>query len=444
MADARRHVRRRGTLTATRASLRRTARSACNTCPRMPGARRVHRRDNRPAFPNSAHCRIPHRRLRRRPRLAPSDTRRGAAGAWPNFQRCVGAHRIRGGKRADARCAARRAALSDTANRSWSDGRPLPGGCVRCAHRQSMVSPDRTPAISRCAGRCARPRNGRGRKLADDDLGGDHRRRYAPPPPPRLGPLSRTILDVSVVQDLTAVLLVTVVLALALPLGSRGIVRPGAATHTLLILLGSIVAGITLGLAAAQYLRAIRDHLAWVLVVLAFVVSQAVRLIGLDAVLIALAAGCTLRYVVPEQNERVRAELKRCAIPVYVVFFALAGSNLQLEALGDLWQWALLLVGLRAVGLWGGVRWAGRSPTVGADWVNHGWLGFVSQGGLAVTLAAVLRRAFPEWNVSLEALLVAMIGVDQLAGPICFQWVLRRTGEVTGEAHAGETPGTAG
>jgi len=264
-----------------------------------------------------------------------------------------------------------------------------------------------------------------------------------PPSPPRLGPLSRTILDVSVVQDLTAVLLVTVVLALALPLGSRGIVRPGAATHTLLILLGSIVAGITLGLAAAQYLRAIRGHLAWVFVVLAFIVSQAVRLIGLDAVLIALAAGGALRYAAPEQSERVRAELKRCAIPVYVVFFALAGSNLQLEALGDVWQWALLLVGLRAVGLWGGLRWAGRSPAIGADWVNYGWLGFVSQGGLAVTLAAVLRRAFPEWNVSLEALVVAMIGVHQLAGPICLQWALRRTGEVTREAHVGETPSTA-
>jgi len=62
----------------------------------------------------------------------------------------------------------------------------------------------------------------------------------------------------------------------------------------------------------------------------------------------------------------------------------------------------------------------------------------VSQGGLAVTLAAVLRRAFPEWNVTLEALLVAMIGVHQLAGPICFNWVLRRAGEVTQSAGVGE------
>src|SRR6058998_521856 len=260
------------------------------------------------------------------------------------------------------------------------------------------------------------------------------------------GPVSRTTLDVSVVQDLLVVLLVTVILALAMPLGSRGTVRPGIATHTLLILLGSIVAGITLGLAIAQYLRVIHGRLVWVLVVAAFIVAHAVRLLGLDAVLIALAAGCALRNAAPRESEAVRDELKRCAIPVYVVFFALAGSSLQFGVLDDLWPWALLLVGLRTVGLWGGLRWASRYPAVGAEWARYGWLGFVSQGGLAVTLAAMLGRAFPEWNKTLESLVVAMIGVHQLAGPICFQWVLRRTGEVTGQreggAHVGETPGT--
>ncbi len=260
--------------------------------------------------------------------------------------------------------------------------------------------------------------------------------------------LSRTTLDVSVLQAFGAVVLLVVVLAIAFPIGSRGTVTPGAAAHALLILAGSIVAGTLLALAAAQYLRVIQDRVVWVLVILSFIVSQLVRLTGLDAVLIGLAAGCTLRNAAPEHSERVRAALQRCAIPVYVVFFSVAGSNLQLDALGDIWPWALLLVGLRITGLWGGLRWAGgggagRHPAVPADWVNYGWLGLVSQGGLAITFAAVLRQAFPEWNVSLEALLVAMIGVHELAGPICFQWVLRRTGEVTGEAHAREMPGTA-
>jgi len=258
--------------------------------------------------------------------------------------------------------------------------------------------------------------------------------------------LSRATLDVNILQDLAAVVLVVVVLALALPLGSGGVVRPGAAAQTLLILGGSIVAGILLALATTQYLRVIQHHLVWLLVILAFVVSQLVRLTGMDAVLIGLAAGCALRNLAPEHSERVRAELKRCAIPVYVVFFALAGSNLRFDALDDMWPWALLLAGLRVTGLWGGLRWAGAGggagagerQAVSADWVNYGWLGLVSQGGLAVTLAAVLRRAFPEWNVTLEALLVAMIGVHTLAGPICFHWVLRRAGEVTQSAGMGE------
>ncbi len=258
------------------------------------------------------------------------------------------------------------------------------------------------------------------------------------------GPLSRAMLDVSVLQDLAAVMLFVGVLALALPLGSGGAVRPGVAVQALLILGGSIVAGIGLGVATTQYLRVIQHHLVWLLVVFAIVVAQLVRLTGMDAALLGLAAGCALRNVAPEHSERVRAELKRCAIPVYVVFFALAGSNLRFDALADMWPWALLLVALRVTGLWGGLRWAGTGGrggaggAVSADWINYGWLGLVSQGGLAVTLAAVLRRAFPEWNVTLEALLLAMIGVHQLAGPICFNWVLRRAGEVTQSAGMGE------
>jgi Kef-type K+ transport system membrane component KefB len=241
-------------------------------------------------------------------------------------------------------------------------------------------------------------------------------------------PRSQITLDVSVAQSLIAVVLVIVVLALAQPLGSGGAVTPGSAGHSLAMLAGSIAAGITLALAATQFLRVIRDHQVWVWLTFAFVVTQAVRLVGLDPVLIGLAAGVTLRNAAPGHSDRVRRELQRCAMPVYVVFFALAGASLRLDALNDVGLLALLLMGLRAVGLWGGLRWAGRQPAVTAAWPEHGWLGLVSQGGLAVTFAAEFRRAFPEWNVSLQALLLAMIGVHEVLGPLCLHWVLGRGG----------------
>ena len=233
------------------------------------------------------------------------------------------------------------------------------------------------------------------------------------------GTLARTMVDLTSVQAVAGVLLLIIILAIAQPLATGGTVTPGIAVRGVLLLFGSIAAGAAVGLAAAQYLRVLRErYVEWVLLIAAFIVAQIVRLVQLDPVLVALAAGVTLRNVDP------RSELKRCAVPVYVVFFALAGASLDLEALAGMWPWALLLVGLRIHGLRWGARWAG------GELAQYGWLASISQGGLAITLAALLRRAFPESNVSLEALLVAMIGMHQIAGPVCFQWALRRTGEV--------------
>jgi len=256
------------------------------------------------------------------------------------------------------------------------------------------------------------------------------------------GSLARTMVDLTIVQAVAGVLLLIVVLAIAQPLASGGAVRPGIAFRGLLLLFGSLAGGAALGLGAAQYLRVLRErYVEWALLIAAFLVSQAVRLVQLDPVLVALAAGVTVRNIDSREGERLSSELKRCAVPVYVVFFALAGTNLGLDALGEMWPWVLLLVGLRINGLRWGFRWAGGA---GGDFAQYGWLGLVSQGGLAITLAALLRRAFPESNVSLEALLVAMVGVHQLAGPLCFQWALRRTGEVTErERNALHVPETA-
>ena len=249
------------------------------------------------------------------------------------------------------------------------------------------------------------------------------------------GPVSRSMLDVTIVQTAAAAVCLIVVLTVARPLASSGAVVPGIALRAWLLLAGSVAAGGALAFAMSQYLRLQAVRVTWVLVAFAFLISQVVRLTGLDAVVIGLTAGFILRNTALNRAERLDIELERCALPVYVVFFALAGAELSFNPLNELglWPWALLLVALRINGLRWGFQLAGRGghATIGADVSRYGWLGLVPQGGLAITLAAVLRRAFPEWNVSLEALLVAMVGLQAVIGPIGFQWALRRTGDVT-------------
>jgi Kef-type K+ transport system membrane component KefB len=256
--------------------------------------------------------------------------------------------------------------------------------------------------------------------------------------------IARTVLGVSIVKDVLVIVLFALVLANLRLFASAGAVDMGVAWATLLRGAGSIAAGAALGFALSRYVRLLGRDTPLVLVAVAFLTAVVARLAGLETMLVALAAGFYVTNFAPMEGQRLGGELKRAALPVYIVFFALAGAALQAESLQLLtenWPWVLLLVALRALGLRLGTRFAGRSPLVPADVARHGWLGLVSQAGVGLGLGAAARRAFPEWGVSLQAWIVVMIGVHEIVGPICFRWALRHTGEVPEGEHVTERRG---
>ena len=260
------------------------------------------------------------------------------------------------------------------------------------------------------------------------------------------GPLARAVLGVAVAKDLLVIVVFALVLANAGLFASPGAVDMGVAWTTLRHAAGSIAAGAALGFVVSRYLRLLRRDTPIFVVALAFLTAQVGSALGggrgggLETILIALTAGFYVENFAPVEGARLRGLLQRGNLPVYLVVFALAGAGLQLDTLREVWPWVLLLVALRVLGLRLGTRFAGASPSVPPDMASHGWLGLVSQAGIAIGLAAAARRAFPEWGVSLEALVVVMIGVHEIAGPICFRRALRLTGEVTEGEHVTKEP----
>src|SRR5437879_3312928 len=258
------------------------------------------------------------------------------------------------------------------------------------------------------------------------------------------GPFARTLLAVTVLKDLAAAVLFTLLLAAGKAFASAGALNATVAGHALLALAASLAVGALLGYGLSRYLRMLHRHTALFLVAVALVAAEVARVAQLETVLVALAAGLYLASCSPVEGERVRHELKRGWPPLYILLFVLAGAGLRLGALAELWPWVLLLVGLRTTSLRYGLRWAGRHPSVSPVLAREGWLGLVPQAGTALGLVPVARRAFPEWGVSLETLAVAMIGVHEVVGPICFRRALRRAGEITEEsADAEGSPGGA-
>lgn len=254
------------------------------------------------------------------------------------------------------------------------------------------------------------------------------------------GPFARGILNLTVIGDVLLMFLLTIALELARPVAQAGTVDVGAVLTALIGIGASIGAGLVLGWVVSRYLHAVRRDTALFLVALAVVTAEAARLLHLEALLIALAAGFYLENFSPVEGERLRAELRRGSRPVYTVFFALAGASVHLDALGEMFPWVVLLVALRMISLRIGFRWAGRSPSVEAPFARWGWMGVVSQAGVALGLAMVARRSFPEWGISLSTLIITMIGIHEVVGPILFKRALGAAGELAPVAAPAAAP----
>jgi Kef-type K+ transport system membrane component KefB len=252
------------------------------------------------------------------------------------------------------------------------------------------------------------------------------------------GPFARAMLGVASAQALVAAVLLSLILVVAWPLAIRGALNPGVVWTVLGRLGGSVAAGTLLGaLIAGYYSLARRDEIL-LLAAAAFLAATVAWVAHLDAVLVGLAGGLYLSNVARAEGVQVARALQRQALPIYLVGFALAGAGLRVGALADLWPWVLLLAGLRAVALRYGLQWAGRTPDVTPALAQEGWLGLISQAGVALGLAPMVRRALPASGISLEALIVALIAVHEVVGPICFRRALARAGEFKEGGDGGE------
>jgi Kef-type K+ transport system membrane component KefB len=193
-------------------------------------------------------------------------------------------------------------------------------------------------------------------------------------------------------------------------------------------LAGSVSLGATLGLALALYLRFVRQGVFLVLVVIGLVLTQAIDYVHLDWLLVFIAAGFVVRNA-SRQGDALLAAIERTGEIVYVVFFATAGAHLELPLLARLWPVALLLAGVRAALAIGAGRLSSRLADEAPVLRRWGFAGLVSQAGLALGVASAVAREFPAFGAGFGALAIAVVAVNEVAGPILFKAALERAGE---------------
>ncbi len=255
------------------------------------------------------------------------------------------------------------------------------------------------------------------------------------------GLFTDTILGVTVVKDVLVIIVFTFAITLSkLIMTGSGTLDFQALTALTLEIGASMITGAFLGKGIAAYIKRVRHDFTLFLFFLAFAVTRFSLWISgfledsfgismhMEPLLICMAAGFFVQNF-SSSGTYFHECLDRMALPIFVLFFSLAGASLDLNSLAACWPLALALVGIRAFGIFSATFISG---IINKDPLIHNvtaWMGYLTQAGVAIGLAQLVARKFPEIGNLLITLVMATITVNQVVGPITFKAALHIVGE---------------
>jgi Kef-type K+ transport system membrane component KefB len=246
------------------------------------------------------------------------------------------------------------------------------------------------------------------------------------------GPVAEHALGVVVLLD---------VLALPLFAAAMAVARGQLAGHPFELavfsqlgfhLFASVCAGVTFGLVIALLWRMVTTERVLMIVVVSYGVTALSTWLHYDTLLVFVVAGFVVMNLT-RLGEQLVETSKKTSAGVMIVFFATAGAKLDLHALQELWVVVVAFFVVRAIVTWVacrlGHRLANDPPVVS----RYGFSAFVSQAGVTIGLATIVADSLPGVGKALATLAIAVVGLNELIGPVVFSWGLKNAGETAGQ-----------
>jgi Kef-type K+ transport system membrane component KefB len=200
---------------------------------------------------------------------------------------------------------------------------------------------------------------------------------------------------------------------------------------------GSAAFGILLGLLLGVFVARVERGHAVFAVLLCVVVAVIAPTIAIDPLITMIAAGISLRNLSRTDATALLDTLNGAALPIYLVFFAVAGAEVHLDELVALVGSVAVLVACRA----GGFFVFGRLATARhPDEVVRKtlWVGFLPQAGLALALALLFTESLGELGGAASSIVFGVVAVNEMISPVVLRAVMMRSQE------AGQRPRATG
>ncbi len=255
------------------------------------------------------------------------------------------------------------------------------------------------------------------------------------------GPFTSTVLGVTVAMDVLIIIFFTLAMTVTkIMLAAGGAMNYHAFVALSLEVTASLLLGLGLGKGISYYIDRVGQDLVLFLLFFAFGVTKVSLWINyfmeahfaislhLEPLLICMSAGFSVQNFSRVGHDFMEG-LERISLPIYVLFFSLAGASLDLGALHVTWSLALYLAIVRGIAVFVATWLAG---TINRDPPRHNriaWMAYLTQAGVAIGLAKLAERHLPEIGLYLTTVVLAVIAINQVVGPITFKMALNMVGE---------------
>lgn len=243
------------------------------------------------------------------------------------------------------------------------------------------------------------------------------------------GMMTDTILGVTVAKDIVVIVLFTVVLNFASSLSMNTALDFANILPLLLEILASLVIGAMFGGIIIFYLKNIKRELLVFIITLVFFITSVSHQFHLEFILTCMTAGFVVENF-SRYGHRFLEAVERSSLPVYLIFFSIAGANLNLKILRSLWQVAVFIVLLRLFSVYLGTYTGARIARDDFNIRHLSWAGFIGQAGVSLGLAVLAERQMGEVGVIIKNIVVSTIMINSIIGPVMFKWALGRANEI--------------
>jgi Trk K+ transport system NAD-binding subunit/NhaP-type Na+/H+ or K+/H+ antiporter len=251
------------------------------------------------------------------------------------------------------------------------------------------------------------------------------------------GPFTKTVMGVTVIKDVLVIILFAICLAIA-----KALINDEATDMLFFIVLFlelavSGVLGIVLGrLLRLPFLSKFDLKLKGFLILLigysVYIFSHYIKIkslelfhyeFALEPLLICIIGSFVLTNFSKHRIEFSKT-LKEISPVIYIIFFTLTGASLSWQILMSVFGIAVALFFLRLVTMFFGGIFGVYAAKDFKKYRFIAWMPYLTQAGVALGLATIISKEFPAWGSQFEAIIIAIIVINQLIGPPLFKWSL--------------------